>query len=165
MEFAGLPLHPLVVHLALALVPLAALSAWALAVLPSWRWLTRWAALPAAVLAVGGVVVARVSGQSLLDDRRFLTSPESPVADLIETHQARSLVLFGAVIALAVLVVLAFWLLPAPTGLASGKLDHRGRAERWVAVVVPVSLVVVGAVALVWLGLTGDAGARAVWEV
>jgi hypothetical protein len=42
MTFAGLPLHPLVVHAAVVLTPLAALLVVGSAVLP--RWLTRWPA-------------------------------------------------------------------------------------------------------------------------
>ena len=42
MEIAGLPLHPLVVHAAVVLIPLTALLAVAFAVLPRWRWLVRW---------------------------------------------------------------------------------------------------------------------------
>jgi hypothetical protein len=163
MDFAGLPLHPLVVHGAVVLVPLSVLAVWVLALLPSWRWLTRWVALAATVAALGTVVVARASGQALLAERPFLTSPESAVRGLMETHQARANVLLAVVIALTVLAALAFWLLPAPTGLASGRLDHPGRGERWVALVMPVSLLVLGAVALVWVVLTGDAGSRVVW--
>jgi hypothetical protein len=44
MTFAGLPLHPLVVHAAVVLTPLAALLVVGSAVLPRWRWLTRWPA-------------------------------------------------------------------------------------------------------------------------
>ena len=163
MDFAGLPLHPLVVHAAVVLVPLAVLSAWVLALLPGWRWLSRWAALLAVVGALGAVFLARMSGQALLDDRPFLTSAESSVRELLETHESRAGVLLVVMIALTVLVALAFWLLPAPTGLVSGRLGHRGRDERWVALVLPAALLLLGAAALVLVALTGDAGSRAVW--
>ena len=55
MTINGIPLHPLVVHAAVVLVPLAALLAIAYAVLPSRRWQTR---TPA-------VVVALVAGDNL----------------------------------------------------------------------------------------------------
>ena len=58
MEITGLPLHPLVVHAAVTLIPLSAVGAVALAVVPRWRWLTRW---PAAVVAVAAAVVAWVA--------------------------------------------------------------------------------------------------------
>ena len=163
MDFAGLPLHPLVVHAAVGLVPLAVLSSWVFAVVPGWRWLSRWFALVSSLMALAAVVLARVSGKALLADRPFLTSPDFGARDLLRTHQERASVLLGAVITLTVLVGLAFWLLPAPTELASGRLDHRGSDRRLVRLGLPVLLVAAGMVALVWVVLTGDAGSRAVW--
>ena len=49
MEIGGLPLHPLVVHGAVVFTPLAALALIVFAILPRYRYLTRW---PAAILAV-----------------------------------------------------------------------------------------------------------------
>ena len=60
-------------------------------------------------------------------------------------------------------VALAFWLLPAPTGLRSGRLGHEGVAPAWVHAALAAALLVLGVLALVWVVLTGDAGTRAVW--
>ncbi len=163
MEIAGLPLHPLVVHATVVLTPLAVLLGWAFAALPAWRWLTRWAALLTTLGAAVAVVAARVTGRSMLDARPFLTQAGTPIAERIQTHQDRAFVLLWVTVAYAVVVVLAFLLLPAVSGLASGRGAHAGNAERWVALVVPATLVVLGLVVLVWVFLTGDAGARAVW--
>ena len=59
MEVGGLPLHPLIVHAAVGIVPLAALFALLTALVPGWRWFTRWGALVAALGAVGFLVAAR----------------------------------------------------------------------------------------------------------
>jgi hypothetical protein len=163
MELAGLPLHPLVVHLAVGGVPLSAFTAWAFALLPSWRWLTRWVALLLAVGAVGAVVVARMSGAELFEDLYGGQPSSVPAVQQVQTHSDRADVLLWVVLAFAVLVALAFWLLPAPSGLATGKLEHRGNEAAWVTTVVPAALVVLGLVALVWVLLTGHAGARAHW--
>ena len=163
MEINGLPLHPLVVHAAVVLVPLAALAGWALAFVPSWRWLSRWVALASAVGATVAVVVARLTGEQLLEDRPFLTSAESAVRDTLETHEDRAGVLLVVVVALALVVLVAFWALPAPTGLASGRLDHTGAGAAWLAPTLTVALLALGAAALVMVALTGDAGSRAVW--
>jgi hypothetical protein len=163
MEVGGLPLHPLVVHLVVVFVPLAAVSGWALALLPSWRWLLRWVALAAAAGALVAVFVARLSGEDLLEARPFLTSEQSSVRDTLELHQSRADVLTVIVVALAVTVVVAFVLLPAPTGLASGRMGHAGRDDRRLVLALIVLLMVLGALAIVWAVLTGDAGARAVW--
>ena len=163
MEVGGLPLHPLIVHAAVGIVPLAALFAVVTAVVPGWRWFGRWGTLVASLGAVLVVVVTRASGQALLDDRPFLLSPESQVRDRIVTHQDRADLLLWAVIALAVAAVLAFMLLPARSALVSGKLEHAGNTAEWVRVGVPALLVVTAVAALVLVVLTGDAGARAVW--
>lgn len=163
MEVSGLPLHPLVVHAAVTLVPLAAVAAWALALAPGWRWAVRWVALLTALGALPVLLLTRASGQALLDERPFLLSPDSAVAETLQTHQDRADVLTVAAVLLAVVVAVAFWLLPAPTGLASGRLDHRGRESRAASVTLSVLLLGLGAVVLVWVVLTGDAGSRAVW--
>jgi len=163
MDITGLPVHPLVVHLVVFLVPVSALSAWAMALLPGWRWLSRWVALAAAVGGLLAVIVARVSGTWLLEDRPFLTSAQSNVRDLLQTHQDRSLLLLYAAIVLLVLVVVAFVVMPARTGLASGQLDHPGNRSVTVSRVLTVLLLLVGLAAMVLVVLTGDAGARAVW--
>lgn len=163
MEIAGLPLHPLVVHAAVTLVPVAALAAWALALLPSWRWLSRWVALLSTIGAVVVVFVARMSGKALLKDRPFLAQPGTRTADLIQTHQHRAAILFALVIVLAVAVIVAFYLIPAKSGLASGKLAHDGTDTAVLTNVTAVVLVLLGLAVLVTVALVGDAGARAVW--
>src|SRR4051794_8968001 len=135
MEIGGLPLHPLVVHAAVTLVPLAALGAWALALVTSWRWLTRWVALLASLGAVVAVYVARTSGKSLLKSRPFLTQKGTRTADLIATHQHRANILMVLIVVLALAVVVAFIVLPARTGLASGQLAHGGSDTAWISTV------------------------------
>jgi hypothetical protein len=163
MEIFGLPAHPVVVHAAVVLTPLAVLLVLAFALLPSWRWASRWPALLVTLAATGAVVVAKYSGQALYDDR-IAHLPPSRVTELVATHASRGDVLFWVTIAFAVMVVLAFYLLPAPSGLRGGRLDHAGRQEGWVGIVVPGALVVLGIVVTIWVVLTGDAGARAVWS-
>jgi len=163
MDIAGLPLHPLVVHAAVVLVPLSVMLTLALALLPSWRWLTRWAALLTTVAAVGAVFIARASGSSFLDSKPFLLEEGTRTQELITDHQDYATVLWYVSIAFLVVVVLAFILLPAPTGLVSGKLDHAGNTATWVVRGVPALLVVTALAALVFVVLTGDAGSRTVW--
>ena len=64
MEIFGLPVHVLVVHGAVVLTPLAALATIAFAVLPKWRYLTRWPAVALAVAATCALWAARLSGPS-----------------------------------------------------------------------------------------------------
>lgn len=155
MEIAGLPLHPLVVHAAIVLTPLAALSAVVFAVLPKWRYLSRW---PTALLTIGALVAvwaARLSGNSLTEAR-----PE--LRQLVRTHEARGSELSLLMIGFTVVVAAGFWGL----GGISGFLSGAGARETRAAVldkVLPVLLVLAAVLVLVWVFRTGDAGARAVW--
>jgi len=163
MTLSGIPLHPLVIHAVVMLVPVAVLSGWALAFLTGWRWLTRWVALGTTVAALASVVVARQTGKSLLASRPFLTSGTSKVRDLLVTHQQRAGVLLVAVVVLTIVVAVAFWALPAASALTTGRLHHAGRDVVWATRSLQALLVVAGLVALAYVVLTGDAGARAVW--
>jgi hypothetical protein len=155
MHIAGLPLHALVVHAAVVLTPLAALAALVLAVVPRWRYLTRWPTVVLSVVALVTVWVSRLSGDSLLDEKPQLRQ-------LVETHESRGRELSLLMVLFLVVVLVAAWALSGPSGLVSG----RGAREAPVAVldtVLPVLLVVSAVLVLVWVVLTGDAGARAVW--
>jgi hypothetical protein len=155
MEIAGLPAHPLIVHAAVVLTPLAALLVVAFAVLPKHRWLTRWPTAAAVVAATVSVWAARLSGQSMLDANPAL-------AQLVGTHQDRANLLSLLMVAFAVLALLGTWSLGGPTALASG----RGAVTSRVAVLdklLPALLVVASLAVLVQVVLTGDAGSRAVW--
>lgn len=163
VEIDGLPLHPLVVHAAVVMTPLAVLAGWALAVWPGGRWLLRWATPVLAVLAAAAVLLATRSGEELLSDRPFLTSAESPVRDLVRDHQQLGDQLQVLVLVLAAVAVVAWWLLPAVSPLASGRFAHDGRGGRWAVWGTSGALLLTGLLCLVWVVRTGDAGARAVW--
>ncbi|CAN5582725.1 hypothetical protein BH10ACT10_BH10ACT10_17430 [soil metagenome] len=155
MTFAGLPLHPLVVHAAVVLIPLTALLSIGLAVLPRWRWLVRWPTAAASLVCIALAFVATTSGKSLEESRPELRA-------LVQEHSARGQLLANLTIVLAVVVVVAARLLPGPSGLASGKGAVASRV-RIADKVLPVLLVLAALLVLVQVVLTGDSGARAVW--
>jgi uncharacterized membrane protein len=149
----GIPPHPLIVHAAVVLVPLAALFATAYAVLPSRRWQTR---TPAAVLSVAAAVavwLAAATGDSLKSSLHEDTS-------LIQTHEHWAGLLQAAMWVLAALVVVAWWSLPHHNPLPDK--DHK-QGVTTLAKPLVVLLPVAAATVLVLVVLTGDAGARAVW--
>jgi hypothetical protein len=155
MEIAGLPLHPLVVHAAVTLIPVSALLAIAFVVLPRWRWLSRW---PTAALAVGAAAVAwvaRLSGTSLLESR-----PE--LERLVAEHQDRGQLLSLVSIPFALIVVLAAWSMAGTSGLASGRGAQESRVPA-LETVLAVLVVLASLAILVLVVLTGDSGSRAVW--
>ena len=154
MEIAGLPLHPLVVHAAVVLIPLTALLSIVLATLPRWRWLVRWPTAALSMACVAVAYVATVSGRSLEQARRL--------QQLMASHAAHGRMLLQLTVLLALVVVVAAAVLPGPSLLASGR-GAVARRVSYVDKVLPALLVVVALVVLVEVYLTGESGARAVW--
>ena len=156
MEINGLPLHPLVVHAVVVFVPLGALAAILFAVMPRWRWLLRW---PTLVLALGAVVVVRVavmSGNSLKADRE-LGGP------LLDRHIVWGHRLEYAVWVFAAVAVVACWVLPYVVPLKNR--DDRLSPMASLTTVMTVLLPVAAAVVLGFSVITGDPGAKAVWQL
>jgi hypothetical protein len=153
MTVNGIPAHPLVVHAAVVLVPLAAVFAGAYAVWPRRRWQTRTPALVLAVVAAGAVQLATMTGDQLKTSLHENTA-------LIRTHEHWAGLLQTAMWALAGLVVVAWWALPHQSPLPD-RGDRGG--VRLLSVPLVVLLPVAALVVLVLVVLTGDAGARAVW--
>lgn len=141
MDVIGLPLHPLVVHGAVVLVPLAALGA--LAVLfSSWMrtrygWLTVWVA----VAGAAATLAARLSGP-VLAERISAGGPT------FEAHEMWGQLAVFPAVALAVLL---------PSALL---VENRSRAGWWV--LVALTTISAGG-GLVLVVLTGHSGATAVW--
>ena len=147
MEINGLPLHPLVVHAAVVLTPIAALVAIAY-VVPAWRDRCRWPLLVATVLAVGAVVAAYLTGTHFRSVNDFMNQP--PLAEQIDKHQSYAQQLLWAMSGFGVIVVL--------------NVAMHARAARWLRTLLAVLLVADAVAVLVLVFLTGEAGARAVWN-
>ncbi|WP_371404237.1 hypothetical protein OHA10_00920 [Kribbella sp. NBC_00662] len=149
-RFGDLPLHVLVIHLTVVLLPVAALTLIAFAVVPKWRRVLRW---PALVLGVGALVcafVAKESGQAFVNAVPTL-------AKAVALHEKRGDLLFWYCLIFAVVAVAAFLLLAGIRGDTATK-------SRPLELVTQAAVVVI-AVLVIWQTVrTGDAGARAVWE-
>ena len=154
MEINGIPLHPLVIHAVVVFVPLAALVAIAMS-MPKWRWLARWPALILTLGATAASYVATLTGAQLRDDRKLDTP-------LVHTHAEWGARLMIGMWVFAALVIVAFVVFPVVTRLSGGR-DRDGSSavlEKPLMVLVPLAAIAV----LVLVVITGDAGARAVWQ-
>jgi hypothetical protein len=156
MTFNGLPLHPLIVHVVVVFAPFAALAAIVYAVMPRWRWWVRWPLVACAVIAAVAGVLAAYSGYSL-EHARQLQQLAS-----VRTHQHRGSILRWMLLAFLVPTGLGAWLLGGPSAVTSGWGAREGRTGL-VAIGLQVLLVASAIVLLVWVFLTGDSGARAIW--
>lgn len=147
MEINGIPLHPLVVHGAVVLGPVAGVVAIVYAVLPSWRDRLRWPMVVLALLATAFIWAAFLTGENLRDDRFKGVTGE--LAGRIEDHEELAETLR---IVTSVFGVIA---------IAAAALHRRTGMVR---IATGVLLVASAAATLVYVVLTGDAGARAVWS-
>ena len=154
-QILGLPLHPLVVHVVVAFVPLSALIAIGYAVRPTWRHVLRWPTAAGAVVSGAAAWVAAESGQALL--RRVSQVRASTTDfDLLQQHQAwgdRAKVLC---LVFALLTLALVWFARPP--------DEESPRGHPTDVILAV-LVVIGAVsATTTVVLAGHAGTKVVWN-
>jgi hypothetical protein len=154
-RFGDLPLHVLVIHLTVLVLPVAALTAIVYALVPKWRWLLRW---PTLVLGVGALVCAFVAKKS---GEAFVAAIPQ-LEPLVKIHRERGNLLFWFVLVFALVAVAAFLLLTGPSALASGK-GAKATKSRPLELVTSVAIVVVGVLVIYQTIRTGDAGAKAVW--
>ncbi len=163
--FLGLPMHALVVHAVVVLVPLAALIALAFAGRPGWRRALRWPLVVGALVSGVTAFVAAESGEAL-ERRVAVTRASTTNFELLSTHTE-----WGdrAKIVCAVFLVVgvaAAFLLRAPrggvtgAGTGSGGAATRSGLQTGVAVV----LAVVAVAALAVVAVAGHAGSAVVWD-
>ncbi|MGI5130042.1 DUF2231 domain-containing protein [Pseudonocardia sp. CA-107938] len=151
MTFDGLPLHPLIVHVLVAFVPLSALGTIAMAVRTSWRRSFEVPVLLLAVLCLLAVPVVRSSGDELAEAVHHQSSA-------LEAHMSRADTVLPAMIVYVMLLAAAFVI---------GRRTARGdttvaltRASTIAVVLAAISGLVATAL-VIW---TGHAGATATWS-
>ncbi|MBO1030239.1 hypothetical protein IPV09_02680 [Tessaracoccus sp. SD287] len=147
MNVFGLPLHPLVVHAVVILVPLAALGALLVVALPRLRPAYGWLTVAFAAAGAASAIVARISGQALAEDLALTNSAR------VARHMALGAWTPWPTLVLALSLAGFTW-----------ATRHRGEDRKVTLVRVSGAATVVAAVvSLVLVGLTGHAGAAAVW--
>lgn len=139
---AGIPLHPLVVHAVIVLLPLACLGAVLVAARPSWNRSYGWLVLGCALVAMVSSFVAKESGEKL-------ASRVGWPQDHIE---------WGERIPIAALLL--FVLLAALWWFDRSQVAGRTTLTKVIAVLV----IVAAAASLTLAVLAGHSGATAVWK-
>lgn len=134
----GLPLHPLVVHAAVVLVPLAALGLVAIVVVRRLRAPLGWLVMAALPVAAGSAFVAAQSGEALAE----------------RVGEPRTHAELGEVMPLLGLAMLV-------AGVAWFLVDRRGAGA--LSRVLAVAAVVIALVNVGWIARVGHTGAEAVW--
>ncbi len=151
----GLPVHPLIVHVAVVVLPAAALALIVIAALPRVHWLLRWGVV--AALAVGALAawIAAESGESLSER---VGEPE------VHQELGENLPLIaGITLALAVVwaVVSELSARASRTAVTAGAAPSRV----WLALRIVASVAVAGMAvyAIYYTVLVGHSGAVATW--
>ncbi|MFG1674215.1 DUF2231 domain-containing protein [Micromonospora sp. NPDC049282] len=154
-EVNGLPGHVLVIHAVVVLVPLLALLTVAYGALPRWRSRLDWAVVALAVVTPILAWVATESGEELeeaLESRGY--PPEG--LQKIHEHAEYGETLLWFTLGLAVVALLL---------VLSAKGFARTRdLPRWVPLALTAVAVVLAVFALIYVYLTGDSGAKMVWD-
>jgi len=152
-EIMGLPLHPLLIHAVVVFVPLLALVAVAYAALPRFRSRLDWAAVGLAVAAPVSALFAKLSGEELKEVLIGRQYPPEGIAK-IEEHQGYGDLTLWWSLGLGVVTVLLVVLTSRRSRTLPG----------WVVLLLSAAVVVLGAISVYYVYLTGDTGAKTVWE-
>jgi len=155
----GLPAHPLVVHIPIALIPLCAIGAVVMVISPRWRQRIGWVVVGLAGIAVVASQLAVGSGQALedaLDEQSALLERH---AELGETFVWFALVFFLALLALMI------WDTKQrrKTAAAEDQADRKGVSRSTAGVILSVLVVLTGVGASYRVYQVGHSGAKAVW--
>lgn len=148
-ELFGLPAHPLVVHGAVVLLPLAAIAVLAVAIRPRWaRSAFGYVTVALPLVSLVTVILAQRSGESL-EERVQETA-------LVERHAelGESVLPWAIVLLVVALLVVAF-----------ARFGSRLQVREAVARGVLVALAVVAGVGAIWKVVdVGHSGAKAAWS-
>ena len=142
----GLPVHPLVLHVTVVFIPLAALGLILMAVLPKWGARFGWVVTAAAAVALAFSFVTKESGEALED---LVGEPGFDHAEWGERIPIVAGVLF--------VMCLILW-------LAQRSWAKKEDAGKGLIIILGVLSVIVAAASMFMVYKAGDTGAKSVWE-
>ncbi|WP_183101292.1 DUF2231 domain-containing protein [Nocardioides pelophilus] len=153
-QFNGLPVHPLVVHAVVVLLPLAVVGTWAIALVPRWRPRYGPLVVAGALLSVALIPVATSSGEELA---HRVGEPEA--------HEELGESLLWFAVPLLVLVVVLVWLShrQSRAQATSDPSDPTGPRATRLVTAVAVLAALAGLATAVQVYRVGDSGAEATW--
>jgi hypothetical protein len=149
-QISGLPVHVLVLHFAVVLIPLLALGAVVYAVVPRWRARIGWAVVLLAIIAPICAFVTRESGEKFYD--RVKVSPKGK--EMLDQHMHFGNYTMWFTIALGVVTLVMT--------IATLRRPDK-RLPRVPDVALAVVMVALAAISGYYVFRTGDSGAHVVW--
>jgi uncharacterized membrane protein len=158
---AGLPAHPLLVHIPVVLIPLATIGVLLMVFSPSLRRRLGWAVVAVAGVGFLGAILAASTGEELLDARR---SAGQTVTSTLSDHgeMGDGVQIFAGVFFVLLLgwVLFMWWQDRIGEDAAVAKV----RKPKLIGWVLAVLMTVAGVGATVSVTITGHSGAKTVWE-
>ena len=158
----GLPVHPLLVHVVVVLVPLAAVGAIVIALVPNWRrryWLP---VLVVAVLGITTIPFAQQAGRQLIEYLGGASNPD------LQRHAAYGNGLLPYALAFGgtlIILLVAGWFADQERKVATEEAtDKPSKVWRIISIVASVAVVVAAVTVIVEVVWTGDSGSAAVWK-
>lgn len=142
----GLPVHPLVVHAVVVLVPLTVLGTFLIAAVPKWR--APYGPIVVVLAAFSAILcpVATSSGESL----------EGHVGEPAYDHAELGEALVWFVLPLLILSAILVWLARRP--------EDKRPGPSWLSTAVAVLAVIAGLACTWQVYRVGDSGAKSVWH-
>jgi uncharacterized membrane protein len=164
----GLPAHPLLVHIPVVLVPLAAIIAVVFAFKPAWLDRFGWGLVALSGIGAFGAILAAASGEGLEGlQNEAETAAREDHFELGETARNMAIVFFLIVTAVVVLRHLARRR-AAAAGATEGALQSTGIwgfiASKAGAICIAVALVISATAATYTISKAGHQGAKISWE-
>lgn len=142
----GLPVHPLVLHVTVVFIPLAALGLILMAVLPRWGARFGWVVAAAAAVALGFSYVTKEAGEQL---EKMVGEPGFDHAEWGDRIPIVAGVLFA--------MTLILW-------LAQRSWAKKQDAGKGLITILGVLSVIIAVAAMFMIYMAGDTGAKSVWE-
>jgi uncharacterized membrane protein len=160
-EFQGIPMHPLLVHAAVVLLPLQVMAGIAFAVLPRFRRYLGWFVAGVAVAAPLAAYIARLSGQALRDRLIRNGTSDAGVLARIQQHNDYADLAMYSSIGLGVLMLV---LLVLEIRRVRGAADGSGSGGLNILMII-LMVLTLGAAGTTgyYIFQTGDSGAKMTW--
>jgi len=154
-EILGIPAHPLLIHAAVVFLPLLALAAVIYAVVPKLRNRIGWVTFLLAIAGPISALLAKLSGERLRD--RLIAANFPPeILDKVNTHMDYGDRTWWFSLALGIVTLALIF-------TTSGN-RHAPKVPTWVNLALSVVVIALAVGTAIYVFLTGDSGAHAVWE-
>jgi uncharacterized membrane protein len=172
---SGLPAHPLLVHIPVVLVPLAALGAIVMCIKPAWHRRYRWAVLGIGVVGAIGAVLSASAGEAL-EEQIVAAEGRGAAASWEEHAEAGETARNFALLFMVVLIVFVFvpWYMERRAASVASATPVEGAdavpaaasasGPKWLRPVLAAAVVITGVAAVVTIVDAGHSGADSVWS-